>query len=74
MNDQIIDDEKYKVKGEVENYLNSTETIKGNISLKLLVKVQSCVRRFLQTSKFLKEHKNNRSVIFIKRKSLHIVF
>jgi len=68
VSDKLIDDDNFKVKGEIENYLNSTETIKGTISIKLLIKVQSCVRRFLQTSKFLKEHRNNRSVIFIKRK------
>lgn len=58
-----IYDEDFKVKGEMENY-NLIGTSDKNINMKVLIKVQSCVRRFLQTSKFLKENRNNKSVIF----------
>lgn len=54
-----------KVKGEMESYLDTNENQNNKINLKLLIKVQSCVRRFLQTSKFLKENRNNHSVIFL---------
>lgn len=56
-----INEEDFKVRGEFENF-NTNSVLQNGLNLRLLVKVQSCVRRFLQTSKFLKEHRNNKSV------------
>ena len=64
------DDTNFKVKGEVENYLDSTEnkedTDQFKFEIKLLIKAQSCVRRFLQVSKFLKQNRNIKTVINLK--------
>lgn len=66
MNENENDDNFHglKVKGEMDNYIH-TEGINHQINLKSLIKVQSCVRRFLKISKFLKEHKSNQSVFYL---------
>jgi len=64
LEENTIHDDEYKVRGEMMQY-NSEEMKKLNLNLKLLIKVQSCVRRFLNNSKFYKEHRNNRNVINI---------